>query len=297
MITTNNSIIALIGPTASGKTTLAIELAKKHNGEILCADSRTIYMGMDIGTAKPTGVERQGIVHHFLDIITPDHSYSAQQFKFAAEAIIEDIIARGKTPIIVGGTGLYVYALLYDYAFPAGGRSVDRAAMELRELDDLVVELQEKDPELALEIDLQNKRRVIRAIETAGLPRQKAVQLKSNILLMGLRPEMTILDTNITQRTKRMIQIGLVDEVRDLTRKYGTEVEVLRSPGYAEIISFLAQEISLEEAERLIALHTRQLVKRQLTWFKRNQEIQWVGDAEQGLELVDSWLPENLSFK
>jgi tRNA dimethylallyltransferase len=150
MITTNNSIIAVIGPTASGKTALAIELAKQHNGEILCADSRTIYMGMDIGTAKPSEMERQGIVHHFLDIIAPDHSYSAQQFKLAAEAILEDIIARGKTPIIVGGTGLYVYALLYDYAFPAGGRSEDRAAMELRELDDLVVELQVKDAELAL---------------------------------------------------------------------------------------------------------------------------------------------------
>ena len=297
MITTYNAIIALIGPTASGKTALGIELAKRHNGEILCADSRTIYTGMDIGTAKPNESERDGIVHHFLDLIVPEQSYSAQEFKLAAEAVIEDIIARGKTPIIVGGTGLYVYALLYDYTFPAGGRSQDRAVMESRELSDLVTELQIKDPQLALEIDLHNKRRVIRAIETAGLPRQKAMQLKSNILLLGLSPEISILDTNITQRTKRMIQIGLVDEVRDLVKKYGSEIEVLRSPGYAEIITFLAGDISLEEAQRLIVLHTRQLVKRQLTWFKRNEEILWVETAQEGLQLAEAWLASDPTTK
>lgn len=297
MITTYNAIIALIGPTASGKTALGIELAKRHNGEILCADSRTIYTGMDIGTAKPNESERDGIVHHFLDLIVPEQSYSAQEFKLAAEVVIEDIIARDKTPIIVGGTGLYVYALLYDYTFPAGGRSQDRAVMESRELSDLVTELQIKDPQLALEIDLQNKRRVIRAIETAGLPRQKAMKLKSNIVLLGLSPEISILDTNITQRTKRMVQIGLVDEVRDLVKKYGSEIEVLRSPGYAEIITFLAGDISLEEAQRLIVLHTRQLVKRQLTWFKRNEEILWVETAQEGLQLAEAWLASDPTTK
>lgn len=295
MIHTKNPIIAIVGPTASGKTALAIELAKRHNGEIICADSRTIYREMDIGTAKPTVAEREGVAHHFLDIIEPDQSYSAQQFKLAAEKVIEEIVARGKFPIVVGGTGLYVYALLYDYSFPAGGRTDERASMEVRELADLVAELEQKDLALASEIDLANKRRVIRAIETAGQPRLKAVQLNSNILLMGLRPDATVLDTNITQRTQRMIQIGLVEEVRNIIKKYGSEIEVLRSPGYAEIVDFIANLISLDQATHLISLHTRQLVKRQLTWFKRNSEICWVETREEGLDLADKWLKKRFT--
>ena len=290
MINSKTDIIAIIGPTASGKTRLAIEVAKRHNGEIICADSRTIYRGMDIGTAKPSMDERGGITHHLLGYIEPNQSFSAQEFKVAAEGIIDEIVGRGKTPIIVGGTGLYVYALLYDYSFPAGERTVDRAVMEERSLDDLVAELQQKDPELASEIDLKNKRRVIRGIETAGLPRHKSEQLEPNILLMGLQPEMSVLDTNITQRTKRMLQIGLVEEVRNMVEIYGPFTESLRSPGYAEIIDYLADRISLDEAADLISLHTRQLVKRQLTWFKRNPEIQWVEDGETAQELVSNWL-------
>ncbi len=290
MIATKNDIIAIVGPTASGKTALAIQLAKRYDGEIICADSRTIYRGMDIGTAKPTAAEKQGIPHYFLDIIEPDEQYSAQEFKAAAETRILDIVARGKLPIIVGGTGLYVYSLLYDYTFPAGGRTEDRAAMEARELNDLVEELQQKDPELAKEIDLQNKRRVIRAIETAGQLRKKSEQLKPNILLLGLRPDNDTLDTKITQRTLGMFQIGLVDEVRKIVGEHGAFIESLRSPGYAEIIDFLAGRITLEEAKDLISLHTRQLVKRQLTWFKRNSEIKWVETAEAGICLSEEWL-------
>jgi tRNA dimethylallyltransferase len=290
MITTENDIIAIVGPTASGKTALAIEIAKRHNGEIICADSRTIYRDMDIGTAKPTLAEQQGIPHYFLDIIEPDQHYSAQEFKAAAETRILDITARGKLPIIVGGTGLYVYALLYDYTFPAGARTDDRAEMETRDLADLVAELQHKDSDLAAEVDLQNKRRVIRAIETAGQPRVKSEQLKPNILLLGLRPNTERLHTNITQRTLGMVQIGLVDEVNKIVAEYGAFIESLRSPGYAEIIDFLAGRISMVEAQDLISLHTRQLVKRQLTWFKRNGEIKWVETAQAGSVLSEDWL-------
>ena len=297
MIDTKNAIIAIVGPTASGKSALAIELAKRHNGEIICADSRTIYRGMDIGTAKPSEDEREGIPHYFLDIVEPNEAYSAQEFKTAAEIIIEDIVGRGKMPIIVGGTGLYVYALLYDYSFPAGARTVDRVAMEARDLADLVDELMQKDPHLAGDIDLANKRRVIRAIETAGIPRHKSERLRPNILLLGLRPEMEVLHTNITQRTLRMLQIGLVDEVRKMVEIYGPFTEALRSPGYAEIIEFLANRVSLEEAGDLISLHTRQLVKRQLTWFKRNDEIRWVEKASDGLDVCSSWLKDGISFK
>jgi tRNA dimethylallyltransferase len=290
MITTKNPIIAVVGPTASGKTALGIELAKRHNGEIICADSRTIYRGMDIGTAKPNLAEREGITHHFLDIIEPNQVYSAQEFKVAAETVIKDIIGRGKLPILVGGTGLYVYALLYDYQFPAGGRTDERAVLESKPLDELVAILQQKDPDLATEIDLRNTRRVIRAIETAGQARQKSTQLADNILLVGLRPESTTLYTNISQRTQRMFQIGLVSEVGNLVQNHGMECEAFRSPGYAEIVEHLAGVKTLEEAAALIDLHTRQLVKRQLTWFNRNHEIQWVEDPEQALKLARDWL-------
>lgn len=290
MIAAKQPIIVVVGPTASGKTALGIELAKRYNGEIICADSRTIYRGMNVGTAKPSLEEREGIAHHFLDIIDPDETYSAQQFKAAAEAIIEDIVSRGKLPIIVGGTGLYVYTLLYDYQFPAGGRTELRAELELKPLDELVAILIKLDPELAAEIDLRNSRRVIRAIETAGQPRQKAGELAPNILLMGLRPNASTLDTNIIQRTKRMFQIGLVSEVTDLVEKYGPKLESLRSPGYAEIVEYLAGESDQAMAEELIVLHTRQLVKRQLTWFRRNDEIRWVETADEGMKLAAEWL-------
>lgn len=292
MIRTKKPIIAVVGPTASGKTALGIELAKRYDGEIICADSRTIYRGMDIGTAKPSEVEREGIRHHFLDIIEPDQTYSAQQFKAAAKVVIDEIVARGKLPIIVGGTGLYVYALLYDYQFPAGGRTELRAELEQKSLDELVAILQEKDLELAVEIDLRNSRRVIRAIETAGQPRQRAEALADNILLLGLRPSMSTLDTNIRQRTKRMFQIGLVSEVTNLVEKYGPGLETLRSPGYAEIVEYLAGDSDAEMAEELVMLHTRQLVKRQLTWFRRNDEIRWVETAEEGMTLAADFLEQ-----
>ena len=283
-------IVSIIGPTASGKSGLAMKLASAINGEIICADSRTVYTGMDIGTAKPSTFDRATVPHHILDLIEPGTSFSAAEFKGAAGEAIADISVRGTVPFVVGGTGLYVYGLLYDYQFPAGARSDERSQFEFMSTPDLAARLMQEDPEMAAQIDLKNPRRVIRALETIGQPRQKTAALKSNILLIGLNPKSEQLNTQIAQRTKAMIQIGLVDEVQYLIQTYGAECEAFRSPGYAEIIDFITGKTSLSEAEELINLHTRQLVRRQLTWFKRNSDIQWFETEDDAYRAVTSFL-------
>ena len=280
MINKKTKLIAIVGPTASGKTALAIRLAERFNGEIICADSRTIYKGMDIGTAKPSAEERARIPHHLLDLIEPNETLSAAEFKRLAEEAIAGITKCSKVPFLVGGSGLYAYGVIYDYQFPAGPANNLRSELQDIELPALVERLQQQDPEAAESIDLQNRRRVIRALETIGQPRQKAQRLSPNILLLGLNPQKEALDTRVTQRTHAMFQIGLIDEVRRLTEQYGVDIESLKSPGYAEIVQYLAGEIDEAEAKRLIELHTRQLVKRQLTWYRRNPEIQWLDDSD-----------------
>jgi len=267
-------------------------LAKTYDGEIICADSRTIYRGMDIGTAKPTASDQAAVAHHLLDIIEPGEAYSAAQFKVEAERAIADISERRRLPVVVGGTGLYVNALLYDYQFPAGARDEVRFALEQLPLEQLVERLRLEDPEMAAQIDLQNPRRVIRAIETIGQPRHKTVQLNSNILLVGLRPPEEQLNKQIIHRTQAMFQVGLIDEGRHLFSKYGTDLEAFRSPGYAEIIDYLAGRTSRQQAEELINLHTRQLLRRQLTWFKRNPDIKWCETPAQAEALVAVWLKD-----
>ena len=283
-------IIAIVGPTASGKSSLAMAVARRHGGEIIAADSRTIYRGMDIGTAKPTAAEQAEIPHRLLDVVDPDQAYSAAEFKRAAEAEVAAIQARGHLPLVVGGTGLYVYGLIYDYQFPAGAANELRDELQQKPLDVLVELLRREDPEAASAIDLQNPRRVIRALETVGHPRQKAMQLNPKILLVGLRPDEDQLNKQIVQRAYAMQQIGLTTEVANLIEKYGPETEAFRSPGYAEIIDFLAKRTTLKEAEDLINLHTRQLVRRQLTWFKRNPEIHWFESQAEAEVAIDQFI-------
>jgi tRNA dimethylallyltransferase len=283
-------LIAIIGPTASGKSDLAMSVARKHGGEIIAADSRTIYRGMDIGTAKPTVADQAEIPHHLLDLVDPGQPYSAAEFKEAAEGEIKAITARGNLPIVVGGTGLYVYGLVYDYQFPAGADNDLRQELQQLSLSELVARLEREDPEMAEQIDLQNPRRVIRAIETARQPRRSEQHLKDGMLLVGLRPKSDELNKQIIQRTKAMQQIGLASEVAKLVEKYGSNCEAFRSPGYAEMIDYLDHKTTLAEAEDLINLHTRQLARRQLTWFKRNPEIRWFETAAEAEKEIDQFL-------
>lgn len=282
-------LAAIVGPTASGKSDLAMEIARKHDGEIICADSRTIYRGMNIGTAKPSRTDQVEIPHHVLDIINPDEAFSAAEFKVAALNAIKDIESRGRLPILAGLSGLYAYALLYDYHFPAGARNQLRDELQQLPIDQLVERLQVIDPEAASQIDLKNPRRVIRAIETAGLPRTKA-ELRLGTILVGLRPSNETLTQRIFSRTENMVKAGLVDEVKNLIAQYDSTLESFKSPGYMEIISYLENETTLDQAQELINLHTRQLAKRQLTWFKRNPDIHWFESNDDAMEYISKQL-------
>lgn len=283
-------LIAIVGSTASGKTGLALQIAQRCNSEIICADSRTVYRGLDIGTAKPTREEQALIPHHLLDLLEPNQRYNAAQFKADALAAITSIHARGRIPLLVGGSGLYINAVLYDYHFPAGSSNSLRRELESLPLTDLVARLQQLDPERAAEIDLRNPRRVIRAIETAGQPQTAPKTLPSNAIIIGLDPGLPELERRIKERTHQMLSAGLGKEVQALMQRFDPVIEPLRSVGYSESIAYLRKEITAKELESQISLHTRQLAKRQITWFKRNPDIRWVTTPAAGLELATDLL-------
>lgn len=283
MVAAVKPLVAILGPTGSGKSDLAMKLARSFDGEIICADSRTIYRGMDIGTAKPSAADQKQVRHHLLDLVNPDEMYSAAQFKQAALEAVNQIRSRGNLPILVGGSGLYAYAVLYDYQFPAGARNKHREDLEGRPLGELVAKLEQSDPESAASIDLKNPRRVIRALETIGQPRQRQ-QLSPNTILIGLHPGN--LEERIKSRTSQMIERGLVEEMRRLVDKYPSNQEVFKSPGYAEVVDCLEGRIKIDEIESLISLHTRQLAKRQLTWLRRNSDIERFDDDHKAYQFV-----------
>jgi tRNA dimethylallyltransferase len=285
-------LIAIVGPTASGKSALALQIALASWGEIVCADSRTVYRGMDIGTAKPTASEQALVRHHLLDLLPPNQPYSAAQFKADALGAITDIHARGKLPILVGGTGLYINAILYDYRFPAGSSNAVRHQLERLPRAELVARLQQVDPERAAAVDLRNPRRVIRAIETAGLPRLAPKTLPGDARVIGLNPGLAELEQRIATRTRQMLTTGLVEEVQTLLRRFDPIIEPLHTIGYTETIAHLHEEITAVELESQINLHTRQLAKRQVTWFKRNPDIHWVSTVPAGLKLAASFIAE-----
>ena len=290
MIDQNTRIVGIVGPTASGKSELGISLAQKFGGEIICADSRTLYRGMDIGTAKPGFDERKLVAHHMLDVANPNEPLSAGEFKRRAETAMAEIAARGKIAFIIGGSGLYIYGVIYDFRFPAGPRTSQRKNLESYSLDALVQKLRAADAQTAEEVDLKNKRRVVRALETIGQPRLREMKLGSNCLLVGLRVPEKELHTRIIRRSKQMLEAGLIDEVRKLVDKYGSDLEVMRSPGYFEVVQLLNGELSEEDTLELIALHTRQLAKRQMTWFKRNPEIRWFESSEDAEAAITEFL-------
>lgn len=279
--------VVILGPTASGKTGLSLRVAKElGNTEIICADSRTIYRGMDIGTAKPTPEEQKIAPHHFLDILEPDMRYSAAEFQKSTQKLIREIKKRGNIPMLVGGSGLYIFSIIYDYSFPAGPTNSRRKELEEKDADELRSILQYLDADTYSKIDTNNPRRLIRAIETAGLNKVANSQLIDNVCVLGLKPELQVLEDRIRLRTSLMIRDGLVDEVRALIGQYGSDVEPLQTVGYREIVDFLNKKTSLEEAEELINVHSRQLARRQITWFKRSKDIKWIKNYPDALKEI-----------
>lgn len=277
-------LLVIVGETASGKSALALYLAERYNGEIISADSRAIYKGMDIGTAKQSREDRKKIPHHCLDIVNPDEAFTAADFKSHAMAAIDDISKRGKLPIIVGGTGLYVDAVLYDYQFNAPADPGLRA--ELQKLS--VAELQQrlKERGIALPSNPQNPRHLVRTLETGGQQAERA-PMRQNTLILGLAPGRDELRERINIRVEAMVDSGLEKEVRNLADLYGFDIPPMQTIGYQEWQGYFSGTATLGTTQELIVKNTLAYAKRQRTWFRRNNSVHWLYNREEITNSVD----------
>jgi len=286
-------LIVIVGPTAVGKTKLSVELAKRINGEIINGDAMQIYRGMDIGTAKITESEKEGIVHHLFDELNPDETYSVAEYQIAVRKKIEEITSRGKMPILVGGTGLYVKSVLFDYEFSDIATQNTELYNELSN-EEVYTKLTEIDPETAKELHPNNRRRVVRALQifketkekkSAQIEKQEK-KLLYDVLLIGLTDDRERLYERINNRVDKMIENGLINEVKQL-RSSGIkrEAQSMQAIGYKEIYDYLIKKDEIEdkqelkaELERAIELvkrNSRRLAKRQFTWFNNQMDVLW----------------------
>ncbi|MCE4957197.1 tRNA (adenosine(37)-N6)-dimethylallyltransferase MiaA [Macrococcoides caseolyticum] len=283
-------LIVIVGPTAVGKTALSIELAKKLNAEIISGDAIQVYKGMDIGSAKITEEEMDGILHHLIDILNPDEPYSAAQFKKHAEPIIEAIAKRGKTPMIVGGTGLYIQSLLYQYEFTEEDQALKQLLQNKYEPLDaaqLFEMLNEKDPAAAQTIHPNNRQRVMRALiyyemHKKSITTQKKSQTineKYDTVVIGLNMPRPTLYDRINHRVLLMIDQGLVQEVSNLIDSGYRDKQSMTAIGYKEIIPYIDGEVSLNQAVESLQQNSRNFAKRQLTWFHNQMEVEWFDTA------------------
>ncbi len=281
-------LLALVGPTAVGKTALSVALAQRLGAEIISGDSMQIYRGMDIGTAKITPAEMQGVPHHLIDIRSPDEPFSVAEFRTLVDGLAAEIVGRGRLPMLVGGTGLYVRAVLQEYSF-----SEQETDYELRErltaeeathgAGHLHQRLQEVDPEAAERLHPNDLRRVVRALEvylTTGVPisaTQTAGEAppRYDDLFIGLTMDRERLYSRIDQRVDLMLQAGLKEEVLDLLTRYSPKLAAMEAIGYREMVWHLRGLLTLRECAELIRRNTRRFAKRQLTWFRRDERIQW----------------------
>lgn len=281
-------LIVIVGPTAVGKTRLALRLAQELGGEVISADSRQVYRGLDIGTAKPTPEQRRRVPHHLIDVIAPDEAFTLAQYQELAYDAIGDVLARGKPPFLVGGTGQYVRAVVEGWGIPRVPPNEELRAELYRQAEvegeaTLHARLREVDPAAAQRIDPRNVRRVIRALEVyleTGHPISELQRKKPppyRILQIGLTLDRQELYRRIDERVDRMIEEGLVEEVRGLVeRGYGYDLPSMSGLGYQQIGLYLRGQVSLEEAIQLIKRHTRRFVRHQYNWFRLDDAaIRW----------------------
>jgi tRNA dimethylallyltransferase len=276
-------LLIIVGETASGKSALGLEVAEHLNGEIICADARTIYEGMDIGTAKATMPERNAISHYLIDTVKPNELFSAAQFKEQAETVLEDIASRGKLPIMVGGTGLYVDAVAYNFSFRPVADVAERERLNKLSIEELQAEITEKN--LPMPVNSQNKRHLTRTIETDGMPAKRG-PLRDNTLMVGLRLPREVLEERIRLRVDTMIAIGFIEEVRQLAEEYGWDAPGLQAPGYRAYRRYFENKVSLDEAKAEFVKSHLQLAKRQRTWFKRNPDINWFDNRDDAFAFI-----------
>lgn len=288
------TVIVICGPTASGKTALSIELAKKIDGEIVSADSMQIYKYMDIGSAKPTKLEMQGIKHYMLDFVEPNIRYSVADYKKEAEACIEEILSKGKVPIVVGGTGLYINSLIYGIEYNENKldeeyRNKLEKIAESEGLETLYNKAVEIDPIAMEKISCNDKKRILRVLEiyhetgktkTEQEIESRSKEIKYDYRVFAINIDRDKLYDRINQRVDIMLEQGIVDEVKNLISKYEKLPTAIQGLGYKETKDYLEGIISKEEMIEKIKMETRRYAKRQLTWFRKNQQVIWIDGLE-----------------
>jgi tRNA dimethylallyltransferase len=266
-------LIVIVGPTASGKTSLAISLAEKFGGEIICADSRTVYKGMDIGTAKPTAEEQLRVPHWGLDLVEPNERFTAVDFKLYTEQKIGEIRQRGHVPFLVGGTGLYIDALVFDYQFSTPADGVLRQKLETMSIEALHEYCSKNN--ISLPENKANKRYVIRAIEQKSINTKRRTVPIDNTFIVGITTDRDELRTRIENRSEQLFEDGVVEEAIILGKNYGWNSEAMTGNIYPLIHSHLLNEKTLAEIKDRFTTLDWQLAKRQMTWLRRNPHIKW----------------------
>lgn len=283
-------VIVICGPTASGKTSLSIELAKKINGEIISADSMQIYKDMDIGTAKPNKEEMQGIKHYLLDFVSPEERYSVAQYKNDAKYAIKEILSKGKMPIVVGGTGLYIDSLIYeieynDIKIDEDYRKELETIIEKQGLKELYEKALEIDPIAMEKISENDKKRIMRVLEiyksTGKTKTEQEIESRKKPIeydykVFAINWDRETLYNRINQRVDIMIEKGLIEEVKNIIKKYDKFPTAMQGLGYKEVVEYLNRIYTKEEMIEKIKMETRRYAKRQLTWFRKNKQTLWI---------------------
>ena len=287
-------VIVICGPTASGKTALSIELAKKINGEIISCDSMQIYKYMDIGTAKPTLEEQKEVKHHLIDFVEPNQRYSVAEYKKDTEKSIEEILSKGKTPIIVGGTGLYVDSLIYGIEYPEieldeEYRKQLEKEIEEKGLESLYNKAKEIDSKAMEKISPNDKKRIMRVVEiykatgktkTEQEIESRTHEVKYDYKVFAIKMDREKLYERINKRVDMMIEKGLIEEVQNILKKYDKFPTAMQGLGYKEVVEYLDGKTTKEEMIDKIKMQTRRYAKRQITWFKKNKQTVWIENNE-----------------
>ena len=271
-------LLAIVGQTASGKSSLALEIASKLPAEIVAADSKTIYKGLDIGTAKPTQTDRQLVRHHLLDIAEPQQAFSVAQFQAHAKKAIKEIHQRRCLPILVGGSGLYVDSILRDYDFSDQNGAQPDLRDDLEKLSILQLRAEIERRKLVMPENSSNRRYLIRSLERGSVIK-KSLNWRQNSLVIGLRYAKDVLEGRIRRRLQAMLEAGLLEEAKEVIEKYPVGCEPLKSNIYAALRPYFAQKISLDQALEDFVRRDLALAKKQMTWFKRHPQIKWFDDC------------------
>lgn len=281
-------LIVIVGPTASGKTDTAISLAQAVNGEVICADSRTVYKKLDIGTAKPSDYERRQVPHWGLDLVEPDERFTAAQFQWYAQQKIAEIRARSRIPILVGGSGLYIDGVIYDYQFGPEAQVDLRNELEQKS----IIELQDYciNNNIELPKNERNKRHLVRAIEQKGVNHKRNCTIIDTSLIVGITTDRVSLQQRIETRMHTMFAQGVVDEATSAAKTYGWDAPGLTGSIYQIIRKMISNSLQMDIVESMIITRDMQLAKRQMTWFRRNPSIKWHADKIELLEQCQKFI-------